>query len=203
MVADRQPVTLEAFLALPDDGNRHEFVRGEVRVMPPPKGKHGFVEAAIIGAIDRYLYAQALTLGWEPGQGLRARDILVGQVGGGELGLRFAVPDDPEMVRGADIAFIPAEQLARIAWDGEQYFPSVPALVIEVIGETDRAGAVAEKVQDYLAGGAQRVWCVYPDLRAIHIHAADAPLRVIRGDAVATDDLLPDFSLPLNLVFSW
>jgi Uma2 family endonuclease len=59
MVAARQPITLEEFLALPADGNRHEFVRGEVRVMPPPKGKHGFIEAAIIGAIDRYLYERA------------------------------------------------------------------------------------------------------------------------------------------------
>ncbi len=70
MVAARQPVRLEDFLALPDDGNRHEFVRGEVHVMPPPKGKHGFVEAAIIEAIGRYLCEHALSLGWEPRQGL-------------------------------------------------------------------------------------------------------------------------------------
>jgi Uma2 family endonuclease len=203
MVAARQPITLEEFLALPADGNRHEFVRGEVRVMPPPKGKHGFIEAAIIGAIDRYLYERALSQGWEPREGLRVRDTLVGRIGSGELGLCFAVPDDPTMVRGADIVFIPAEQLAHLNWDGQDYFPAVPALVIEVISETDRAVAVAEKVQDYLAGGAQRVWCVYPDLRAIHIHAVDAPSRVVRGDNAATDDLLPGFSLPLNLVFAW
>ena len=202
MVAQGQPVTLEEFLALPDDGNRHEFVRGEVRVTPPPKGEHGFVEAAIIGEIGCYLHERAGSLGWEPHQGLRARNALVGQIGGGELGLCFAVPDDPAMVRGADVAFIPAEQLARVSWDDQGYFPAVPALVIEVIGETDRAGAVAEKVQDYLEGGAQRVWCVYPDFRAIHVHAADAPLRVIRGENVVTDDLLPGFALPLNLIFT-
>jgi Uma2 family endonuclease len=203
MVAQRQPATLEEFLALPDDGFRHEFVRGEVRVMPPPKGKHGFVEAAIVEAIGGYLHERARSQGWDPQQGLGARNALVGMVGGGEVGLRFAVPDDPAMVRGADVVFIPAEQLARVDWDEQGYFPAVPALVIEVISETDRAGAVAERVQDYLEGGAQHVWCVYPDLLAIHIHALNAPLRVIRGNAAATDDLLPGFALPLNMVFAW
>jgi Uma2 family endonuclease len=122
--------------------------------------------------------------------------------GTGEVGLQFAVPDDPSMVRGADLVYIPPEQLARTAWDGQDYFPGVPALVVEVISETDRAGAVAEKVQDYLAGGGQRVWCVYPDQRAIHIHAPDAPTRVVRGDDILTDDLLPGFALPLNLIFA-
>ncbi len=202
MVVQQQHVTLEEFLALPDDGNLHELVRGEVRVMPPPKGRHGFVEAAIIAAIDRYLQERAQTLGWEPEQGLSARNTLVGRVGSGEIGLQFAVPDDPTMVRGADIVFIPPEQLARVSWDEQDYFPAVPALVIEVISETDRASALAEKVQDYLAGGGRRVWCVYPDQRAIHIHDADAPTRVVRGDGTITDELLPGFSLPLNLVFA-
>jgi Uma2 family endonuclease len=116
--------------------------------------------------------------------------------------MQFAVPDDPTMVRAADIVYIPPEQLACTAWDGRDYFPGVPALVVEVISETDRASAVTEKVQDYLAGGGQRVWCVYPDQRAIYIHAPDAPTRVVRGDDILTDDLLPGFAVPLNLIFS-
>jgi Uma2 family endonuclease len=75
-------------------------------------------------------------------------------------------------------------------------------VVIEVISETDRAGAVAEKVQDYLAGGGRRVWCVYPDQRAVHIHDADGPTRVVRGDENLEDDLLPGFFPPLNRIFA-
>jgi Uma2 family endonuclease len=202
MITQQRRMTLEDFLALPDDGNRHEFVRGEVRVMSPPKGWHGFVEMALGSAIDRFLEAHARELGWEPRQGLRARTALAGLVGSGEVGLQFAVPDDPAMVRGADVVYIPPEQLTRTAWDGQAYFPGVPALVIEVISETDRASAVAEKVQDYLMGGGRRVWCVYPDQRAIYIHAPDAPTRVVRGDDILTDDILPGFALPLDLVFN-
>lgn len=202
MVAQQKHLTLEEFMALPDDGNRHELVRGELRIMPPSKGVHGFVEAALLAALDRYLYDRARALGWEPAQGLSARNKLVGRVGGGEVGLRFAVPDDPRMVRGADGVYIPAEQLARVPWDHHEYFPAVPALVIEVISDTDKASAVNEKVQDYLAGGARRVWCVYPESRTIHIHDAAAPTRVVRGDELLTDaELLPGFELPFNLIF--
>jgi Uma2 family endonuclease len=202
MITQQQRLTLDEFLTLPDDGNRHEFVRGELRVMSPPKGWHGFIEAAIHEAIGQYLEARARELGWEPHSGRRARNLLVGQAGTGEVGMQFAVPDDPTMVRAADIVYIPPEQLARTGWDGRDYFPGVPALVVEVISETDRAGMVAEKVQDYLAGGGQRVWCVYPDQRAIHMYAPDAPIRMVRGDDVLTDDLLPGFAAPLNLIFS-
>lgn len=201
MVVQQKRMTVEEFMALPDDGNRHELVRGELRSVAPPKGIHGFVEAALVEALSRYLSERAAALGWRPEQGLRARHSLVGRLGGGEVGIRFAVPDDPTMIRGADVAYIPPEQLARVAWDEHEYFPGAPALLIEVISETDRASAVAEKVQDYLAGGARRVWCVYPEQQAIHIHDADAPTRVVRGEERVADDLLPGFSLPLNLVF--
>lgn len=91
----------------------------------------------------------------------------------------------------------------RVAWNGRDYFPAVPALVIEVISDTDRASAVNEKVQDYLAGGARRVWCVYPEQRTVHVHNADLPTQVVRGEENLTDDeLLPGFALPLNLIFT-
>ncbi len=201
MVVQHRPMTFGEFAALPDDGNRHELVRGELRVMPPSKGRHGFVELALLAAIDRYLEQWALSLGWNPAQGIAARDALVGCVGSGEVGLRFAVPDDPQMIRGSDGVYIPPEQLARVAWAEGEYFPAVPALVVEVISRADRADDVAEKVQDYLAGGARRVWCIYPARRVAHIHDADAPTRVIRGAEPLTDEeLLPGFALPLTLI---
>jgi Uma2 family endonuclease len=201
-MAVQHRVTIDEFLALPADDDRHELVRGEVRIMPPPKGRHGLVEAEIAAAIIRTLHERAVALGWEPRQGLQARNALVGLVGGGEMGMQFSVPDDPAMIRGADVVYIPPEQLAQVAWDEREYFPGVPALVVEIISESDRASAIAEKVQDYLAGGGTRVWCVYPDQRAVYVHSADAPTHVVRGDDLLQDDLLPGFALPLNLLFA-
>jgi hypothetical protein len=33
MLTRSRPVTVEEFMALPNDGNRHELVRGEIRAM--------------------------------------------------------------------------------------------------------------------------------------------------------------------------
>lgn len=203
MVAQPKRTSLAEFLALPDDGNLHEYVRGEVRVMPPPKGRHGRIETAVISAIDRYLDDQARDLGWTPEQGLEKRDRLVGFAAGGEFGLQFSVPDDRHQIRGADGVYVPAEQYAAVSWGERDYFPEVPRLVIEVISLSESATDVNEKVQDYLAGGAHRVWCIYPTRRAVHIHDADAPTQVMRPDDVLSDEeLLPGFALPLRYIFS-
>jgi hypothetical protein len=62
---------------------------------------------------------------------------------------------------------------------------------------------VNEKVQDYLAGGARRVWCLYPDRSTVHVHDVAAPTRVLRrNDTLTDDELLPGFALPLRHVFS-
>jgi len=200
---EARPMTVAEFMALPDDGNRHELVRGELRIMPPPKGVHGLIEAAVVAAIDRYLDNKARGLGWNERQGIMARNKFVGFVAGGEFGLQFTLPDDPNQIRGADAAYVPADQFANVSWDHKEYFPAVPHLVIEVISSSERADDIMEKVQDYLSGGARRVWCLYPAQRAVYIHDAGGPMRVVRGDnALLTDDeLLPGFSVPLNMFF--
>src|SRR5205085_1128550 len=203
MVAQPQPkrMSVAEFMALPNDGNRHELVRGELRVMPPSLSRHARVEAAVMETIGRYLDDRARAMAWDPRQGLGARDRLVGFTAVGEVGLQFTLPDDPHQIRGVDGVYVPPEQLAGVEWDGEGYFPTVPHLVVEVISPFESADDVAEKVHDYLTGGAHRVWCIYLRRRMVHIHDAAAPLRVVRGDESITDELLPGFSLPLNLVF--
>lgn len=202
MIAQQKPMTVEEFLALPDDGNRHEFVRGEVRVMPPPKGDHGVLEFEVLAAIDRYLLARAHDLGWTPDQGPHARYSMVGMVGSGEFGLQFSLPDDPDQIRGADGVYVPTEQYGRLIWDRRSYFPEVPHLVIEIISPSEAAFDINEKVQDYLAGGARRVWCVYPDRATVHVHDVGGPTRVLhRDDTLADEELLPGFALPLQHVF--
>ena len=200
---DRHAAALAAFLALPDDGNRHEFVRGEVRSMTPPKGSHGRFEARVLKALDRYLDDRAVALGWDVEADPELRDRLVGFTAGGEFGMQFSLPDDEQQIRGADCAYVPAEQFARTAWDGIEYFPEVPYLVIEVISTSETAMDVAEKVQDYLQGGARRVWCLYPTRAMAHVHDVAGPTRVLRHDDTLTDpELLPGFALPLRQIFS-
>jgi len=195
-----EPTTLEGFLALPDDGARHEFVRGEVRRMPPAKGDHGLIESDLLAELNRYLDARVGELGWTLAQGREARRRLVGFVAGGEFSLRLAVPDDLQQIRGADGVYVSADQYARVNWDRTtEYFPEAPILVFEVISPSESADDIAEKVAAYLAGGARRVWCLHRTWRGVVIYAPDAPIRVLHHDDLLTDDeILPGFSLVVN-----
>ena len=195
--------TYTDFLALPDDGRRHELVRGEILTMPPPKGRHGYVEARLVAAIDRYLEGRAMELGWREGQGADARDRLVGAVASGEAGIRFSLPDDPDQVRGVDVLYLSPEQVNRLGTLlDDEYVPEVPALVAEVISPSQSPDDVDQKVADYLAGGARMVWTLHPRAGTVGVFMPDdAPRTTPAGGTLEGGDVLPGFYVSLLRLF--
>ena len=193
-----QRMTYSDFMVQPEDGVLHELVRGEILRMPPLKGKHGRIEMRLAGAIDRYLEGRARTLGWADDQGSLARDLLAGALAGGEFGIRFSVQDDPDQVRGVDVCYLSPEQVARYeSFDSDEYFPEVPVLVAEIISPSETASYINEKVNDYLSGGAQVVWLIFPKTRSVQIYRPDQPVfTVTAAQALDGGDVLPGFSIP-------
>lgn len=143
-------------------------------------------------------------LGWHEDQGFDARDLRVGRVESGEVGVRFRLPDDPDQVRGIDTCYFTPEQVARhAATGGKYYFSGMPALVAEVISASEGAAYINEKVTDYLAGGAQLVWLLFPRTRMVQVHRPGQPTLSISGDqAVDGEPVLPGFSLNLLGLFA-
>lgn len=203
MTTRQRSMTFADLMDLPDDGYLHELVRGEILRMPPPKGGHGGVEMALAEAIGRYLYNRALRLGWDESQGMAARDRLVGYLGGGEDGVRFSLPDDPDQVRGLDLLYLSPEQVARI---GDllttEYIPEAPVLVAEVISPSESATYVDDKVSDLLAAGSQLIWLLYRRSRSVQVYTPDNMMRkVAAGDVLDGGDILPGFSVALTSLF--
>ena len=199
-----QAATYDQLLDQPDDGMLHELVRGEILRMPPPKSEHGRVELALASAIDRYLYARAASLGWEPSQGRDARDRLVGYPASGEAGMRFSLPDDPDQVRGADLLYLSPERYAALAESlRDEYIPLVPDLVAEVINPSESAAYSNEKVTDYLAGGARLVWQLFPRRQTVRVWRADGTTQSISRDGVLDGgEVLPGFTVHLVELFA-
>jgi Uma2 family endonuclease len=199
-----QRATYEDLVTLGEDGNHHELVRGEILGMPPPKGKHGRIEAKLVGAIDRFLFDRALRLGWIETSSGDSRDRLVGCVDSGEAGIRFALPDDPDQIRGVDVSYLSPEQVARHeAAGGDDYVPEVPAIVAEVISDSETAAYINEKVSDYLTGGARLVWLLFPKTRVVEVRTPDrAAITVSAGGTLDGGDVLPGFTVAVASLFS-
>lgn len=199
-----QRMTFEDLMTVPDDGYLYELVRGEIIRMPPPKTRHGYVEMALAEAIGRYLYDRAVVLGWEESRGRAARNRLVGRLTGGEAGVRFTLPDDPDQTRGLDLGYLSPEQVARLeSIPEDQYIDEVPALVAEIISLSETASYIDEKVSDYLTGGARLVWLLYPKTRTATLFRADGTSnRIVQGGVLDGEDVLPGFMVPLADVFA-
>ena len=204
MMKTLQRMTYADLLGQADDGMLHELVRGEIVRMPPPKGKHGRIEMRLGGLLNRYLDERAMALGWHLERGYDQRDRLVGAVAGGEFGIRFAVPDDPDQVRGLDVCYLSPDQIAHYeATDPDEYFPAVPALVAEVISPSERAEYINEKVNDYLAGGARLVWLLFPRTRTVQVYSPDQPIVSLRDhELLDGGEVLPGFSVSVAIIFS-
>ena len=70
-----------------------------------------------------------------------------------------------------DVAYLTPEQVAIHEQAGrDEYVPLVPGLVVEVISQSEATSYIQEKTQDYLAGGAQLVWLLFPRTRTAQMH---------------------------------
>jgi len=203
-VTTLQRMTFEDLMSQPDDGYLYELVRGEILRMPPPKEDHGYIEAALVGALDRYLNDRAIALDWQKSQGRSARDQVVGRLVSGDSGVRFSLPDDPDQLRGLDVCYFDTEQVARLgAVQDAAYMAEMPALVAEVISPSETANYINEKVSDYLGGGARLVWLLYPKTRSAMVFGPNGHSRRIpAGGMLAGDDVLPGFSEELASLFA-
>jgi Uma2 family endonuclease len=60
MATSTQFLTAEDLFRMPDDGNRYELVRGELRAMPPPGFRHGHIMMNFGTPLKRHLDEKGL-----------------------------------------------------------------------------------------------------------------------------------------------
>jgi Uma2 family endonuclease len=175
-------ITAEEFGRMPEpaDGSKEELVKGVIVTMPPPKGRHGYVQLAI-GAILR-AFVKAGRLGW-----------VVTEAG-------TILSRDPDTVRGPDIAFY---GIARQPTPPGDYFEIPPDLAVEVLSPDDRRPAVREKIREYINAGVRLVWLVDPETRTVLVYRGS--LRGTEYDEADTldgGDVLPEFTCRVADLFS-
>ena len=161
----RPLVTIAEFERMPDppDGPRLELVRGEVEVMPPPKGKHGICCSRIAWRLMSHVTPG--NLGW----------VTTNDTG-------VVLERGPDTVRGPDVAYW---SIARQPEEPDAYFEIPPDIAVEVLSPDDRRGPVRAKIKEYLFYGVPLVWLVDPELRTVTVYAGR-----MRGTELDEDDTL-------------
>jgi len=172
-------MTAEELFNLPDDGYRHELIKGELLTMSPPGAQHGSAIGNLAGLL--YIYVTATKLG---------------RIYAGDTGFKLEV--DPDTVLAPDIAFIARE---RAETPSVFYHSGAPDLAIEVLSPSDRRGRVERKTALWLELGAKSVWNVDPQKRTVEVvHAEDNRWLFNEHDELV-DDTVPGFRVPVSKIF--
>jgi Uma2 family endonuclease len=175
-------MTWEELADLPDDGMRHELVRGELLTMPPPNVPHGKLGRKFGRSLDRHVDARGL-----------------GEVYMNKIG--YLLTTHPDTVRAPDVAFMTTEHLALMG-DVTDYFPGSPDLVVEVISPNDRYTQVDEKVVEWLDHGARLVFVVNPRHRVVVVHRpSQRPQTLGVNDMLDGEDVVPGWSMAVRDLF--
>ena len=183
----RTPVTADELPALSARlsalGKRTRLVRGDLAVMAPAGGRHGQVAHTLALFIGIYV-----------------RDRNLGRVFAAETG--FLVRRCPDTVRAPDVAFVARERLGtKETPDG--FLELAPDLAVEVVSPGDSAGAVRDKIQDWLAVGTGLVWVVYSETRSVSVHRQGRPVEALsEADTLTGAPVLDDFAVPVHELFA-
>ncbi len=177
-------ISFEEFQRLQDAAEEtvsYELDEGDLIVTPSPTPRHNIVRYRLRRALTDFAQSHSL------GLVLDETDFLL----------------SANTVRKPDIAFITREFAQYLDLDHVPIKGS-PALAVEVISSSNLAQDTMKKVRQYLAGGSQAVWLVYPALRLVEVHDS-AGIRVLTEPEPIREERLfagHKFSLPLNDLFS-
>jgi Uma2 family endonuclease len=180
MAVQEKLLTVEEFMALPDNGMKRELDRGVVIEVSPPNFGHGIL--AVNFAFFLKPFVNEKRLGW----------VTV------ETG--FILSRNPDVVRAPDVAFLSRERLANP--DFTAFIPMAPDLAVEVVSPNDTASEIETKVFKYLQAGTRLVLVLYPDTQRIHSFQPNGSIRVLNiNDTLEGGEFLPGFTLPLRELF--
>lgn len=164
---------------MPDDGFRHELVRGELRRMPYRGFLEGQVSASITTSLGIHVKANRLGTAFAGGTG-------------------FLLESDPDHVRAPCVAYVRRERAESVV-DRDDYFPGAPDLAIEVVSPSDLYADVEEKVADLLDAGALAVVVVNPHNRTVKVHRSRTDIVALdESDTLDVGDVVPGWRMSVK-----
>jgi Uma2 family endonuclease len=185
-VASPKLMTVEEFLALPDDGVERWVIRGELREkrdtdMTRRNKFHSITEARIAWILNNWVQNQPRPHG---------------EVVSGEAG--FLLRQTPTTISaGVDVAIISASQADTASGDTTM-IEGAPLMIAEVLSPNDTTEEVTERVDEYLECGVKVVLVLNPYFRTVTVHRPKThPLALDARGTLDGNPELPGFSCPV------
>ncbi len=184
MTTAKKLMTADDLLAMPDDGNRHELVRGELIEMPPPGIMHAIVTGRLGMRMGYFLEANGLPFVYGP----EAAAYM-------ERG--------PDTVRAADFGVISLERIGGPIPQRGYVFGVVPDLVVETVSPDYREAVAEARARMWLEASARQVLTAYIERGTIVARRDDGTVQELgEGDTLTAEPALPGFECPVADIFA-
>lgn len=163
-------ITREELLTMGDIGPC-DLVEGRIKTLSPTSPRHGIIEVRLSRLLASFV--EPRRLGW---------------VIGGGVGIYTR--RNPDMVRGADLAFYSRERLPSVPPRG--FLEVAPELGVEILSPEESWTEVQQKMEEYFSIGAERVWVVEPNQHQIIVFSSPTQRvvlgeeEILRGEGVLT-----------------
>ncbi len=189
-------MSVEEFLALPDDGVHRELIRGTVREFQSDDEEP--TRSPCVTVRNRIHSRVVIRIGQSLANWMDTRPEPRGEVVGGEVG--FRLKGTPESLVGIDVAVASAEQVAMLGPE-ERIYNGPPLLAVEVLSPSDTHQDLVDTVTGYLEVGTV-VWIVDPDLKVVTIYQPDCEPRMVTArDEIKDEPYLPGFQASVARFF--
>jgi Uma2 family endonuclease len=156
---------------------------GDLTVMTPAGSGSSFRNSELCGELRNWAQADDRGIVFESSAG-------------------FTLPDGS--VRAADAAW-----LSRGKWNAltpeqrESYAPVCPEFIVELRSKTDTLGTLQQKMDQWIANGAELGWLIDPFEKTVHIYRpGNTPKLLDHISQVAGEGPVAGFILPLDRIFT-
>ncbi|MEO1637059.1 MAG: Uma2 family endonuclease [Cyanobacteria bacterium J06631_9] len=178
-----KPMTLAAFLKLPETEPASEFIDGKITQKPMPKGKHSRLQTKLSNVLNDFLEAE--------GTGLALSELRC-SFGGAAVVPDVVVLQSSHIPRdaGGDIA-----DLVEIA----------PDLTVEILSPGQSQTKVIKKISHCLKGGSELGWLIDPSERTVLIFSPDKAVTILEAveASLPMPEVLNPVTLTVGTLFGW
>jgi Uma2 family endonuclease len=177
------PMTLEAFLKLPETKPASEYIDGKIIQKPMPQGKHSTVQTD---------FSTTINLSLKPPKVARAFTELRCTFGG-----RSIIPDISVFTWN----HIPRDEKGQIA----NAFFLAPDWTIEILSPDQNQTKVIKNILHCLKHGTQMGWLIDPDELAIFVYYSQQEPQIFDevNQVITVPDFAQDLTLTVQDILTW